>query len=808
MHCGMNRRGIMFKNYIKIALRNISRTKIFTFINIIGLAIGMAGTLMMLMYVANELSYENFHKNRNQIFRVSVDYGDKNSKMQFAGAMPALGPTLKEEFPEVENSVRFERDEHTLLEYNGNKFHEQNLFFVDPSVFDVFSFTILRGNQEAVLDAPFSMVITEEKAQKLFGGDDPVGKKVVYNSRHPVKITGIMKNIPANTHLKCDFLMSFSTLESLGRIPERPWNVFGDTYTYLLVKKDAPVEELKVKIHGLLERNTDKRLAISITFDLLKLTDIYMKSKAIVDLSPKGNMTYVYVFSSVAVLVLLIACFNFMNLSTARSLRRMKEVGMRKVMGAKRLQIIKQFLGESLVITLLAVILALVLFELFYPVLNAFLENRLTIGQQNFRYLFGIVPLVVIIVGVMAGSYPAFFLSKYQPIHAIADRFSPVSGHTGFRRVLVIAQFAMAVILIISTAAIFRQLDFMKNSDLGFKKENVVLVNFRPRDPDFSSKYPVLINQFKQHPQVVSVAGAYTVPGRFSKETKTIVKRSGTSVENFSIQAISVGFDYIESMGMKIVEGRNFRRDFLTDEKSAMLLNQEAVRKMNLSDPLGVKFNVPGSGGMREMTVIGVVRDFHVYSLKQKIEPLMLYINPDYFYNIAIRIRSEDTRNTLAGLEKTWKSIFPNTSFDYDFLENSYNRLYISEEKVGQLLTLFSGLAIFVACLGLFGLASYMAEQRYKEIGIRKVLGADVSRIVFLLSKDFTKSVLIANILAWPVGYYIVSKWLQNYAYRIGIGLWMFLAAGLVVLSIALITVSYQAVKAALANPVDTLRYE
>jgi len=486
----------------------------------------------------------------------------------------------------------------------------------------------------------------------------------------------------------------------------------------------------------------------------------------------------------------------------------MKEVGMRKVLGAKRLQIIKQFLGESLVITFLAVALALVLFELLYPVLNAFLENSLSIGQQNFRYLFGIVPLVVIIVGVLAGSYPAFFLSKYRPIHAITDGFSPISARSGFRRILVIAQFTVAVILIIGTTVIFRQLDFMKNSDLGFKKENVVLVNFRPRNPDFSGKYSVLLNEFQQHPQVVSVAGAYTVPGRFSKETKTIQGRTGPSVERFSIQAISVGFDYIASMGMEVVEGRNFSRDIPSDEGYGMLLNQEAVKQLSLSDPIGEKFVVPGSGGRREMTVVGVVKDFHVYSLKKKIEPLMLYINPDYFYNIVTQIRPDETQNTLAGLEKTWKIIFPDTLFEYDFLENAYNRLYISEEKIGQLLTLFSGLAIFVACMGLFGLASYMAEQRYKEIGIRKVLGADASRIVFLLSKDFTKSVLIANLVAWPIAYFIVFKWLQNYAYRIDIGFWMFLAAGLVVLSIALFTVSYQAIKAARANPVDTLRYE
>lgn len=798
----------MFKNYIKIAFRNIYRTKLFSFINIIGLAIGMTGALMILMYIANELSYENFHKNRNQIFRVSVEFGDKNNRMRFAGAMPALGPASVEEFPEVENAVRFERDEHTLLEYNEKKFHEQNLFFADPSVFEVFSFTILKGSQETALNDPFSLVITEGKAKKLFGREDPLGKMIIYNSKHPVKITGVMKNIPANTHLKCDFLMSFSSLKSLGRVPDRPWNVFGDTYTYLLVKENASIEDLKLKIHALLEKNTSKDFTEMITFDLLSLTDIHMKSKAIVDLAPRGNMTYVYVFFSVAVLVLLIACFNFMNLSTARSLRRMKEVGMRKVLGAKRLQIIKQFLGESLVITFLAVALALILFDLLYPVLNAFLENSLNIGQQNFKYLFGIVPLVVIIVGVLAGSYPAFFVSNYRPIQAITEGFSPKSARSGFRRILVIAQFAVAVILIIGTTVIFRQLDFMKNSDLGFKKENVVLINFRPRSPDFSGKYSVLLNEFQRQPQVVSVAGAYTVPGRFSKETKTIQRRTGSSVEMFSIQAISVGFDYIASMGMEIVEGRNFSRDIPSDEGYSMLLNQQAVKQFNLSDPIGEKFVVPGPGGRREMTVAGVVKDFHVYSLKMKIEPLMLYISPDYFYNIVMRIRPDEIQNTLASLEKTWKRILPDAPFEYDFLENSYNRLYISEEKIGQLLTLFSGLAIFVACMGLFGLASYMAEQRYKEISIRKVLGADVSRIVFLLSKDFTKSVLIANLVAWPIAYFTVFKWLQNYAYRIDIGFWMFLAAGLVVLLLALFTVSYQAIKAARANPVDILRYE
>ena len=799
---------MMLKNYLKVALRNLSRTKIFSLINITGLAIGMAGTLMILMYVTNELSYENFHKNRKQIYRVSVEFGEKDNTMRFAAVMPALAPALVEEVPEVINAVRFERDEHALLEYEERKFNEQNFFFADPSVFEIFSFSMIKGSRQTALNDPFSTVITERAAQKYFGDEEPVGKSMIYNQKYPLNITGVIKNLPANTHLKCDFLVSYSSLETLGKTPEKPWNVFGDTYTYLLLKKGTSPSNLEQQIHNLLEKNTSESFAETIQFGLMKLSDIHLKSEVIVDLAPRGNLAYVYVFSSVALLVLLIACFNFMNLSTARSLKRIKEVGMRKVLGARRSQLVKQFLGESLVITLLSVFFAFVLFEILYPRLNDFLENSLSTGQQNFQYVFILIPAVVLVVGLLAGSYPAFYLSRYQPVQALTDRYAPLSSRSVFRKILVIAQFAMAVILIIGTTVIYKQLDFMKNSDLGFKKQNVVLVNFRPRHPQFKGKYSVMLDQFRQYSHVLSAAGAYTIPGRFSKETKTIQRKVETGIQQFSIQAISVDFDYVDAMGMEIIQGRNFSEEILTDGERGMLLNQEAVRQMNLAEPLGEKFIVPGRGGQREMTVIGVVKDFHVYTLKKKIEPLMLYIHPDYFYTVAVRIRPEDTQGTLAFLEKTWKDIFPDSSFHYTFLEDAYHSLYTSEEKISQLLSLFSGLAVFVACLGLFGLASYMTEQRHKEIGIRKVLGAGVSGLVGLLSKDFTKSVLIANVFAWPVAYYAMNRWLQNYAYRINLGVWMFVGAGLLVLAIALLTVSFQSIKAALANPVESLRYE
>lgn len=798
----------MLKNYIKIGTRNLFRTRVFSFINVTGLAIGIAGTFMILVYVANELNYENFHRNRKRIYRASVEFGDKNNSMHFAGAMPALAPALLDTAPEVENAVRFFRDEKAKIKYAGNEFWEYEFYFADPSVFDVFTFPLIAGNKAGILDDPFSVVITKSIAQKYFGDEDPLGKTLLYNSEHPFKVTGTLKNIPANTHLRCDFLASMATMESLGRMPEKSWNLFGDTYTYLLVKPDTSLPGLLTKIRQLLETNTNQDFAKMLSFELLGLTDIHMKSKAIFDLAPKGNLTYVYVFFAVAILVLLIACFNFINLSTARSLKRIKEVGMRKVLGAGRSQIVRQFLGESMMITLAAVGAALLLFRLVYPLFNGFLENSLTTSQQNFNYLLILVPLVVIVVGVLAGSYPAFFLSRYTPIHALSKQNQPSTGRSLFRRILVVTQFALAIVLMIGTALILSQLDFMKNSDLGFDKKNVLLVQFDSRNPSYDGQYSVLVDRFKQNPQVESVAGAYTVPGRMSKFTMTIQRKSGNQIQNLSIHTVPVDFEYLESVGAELVEGRTFSREITEDEKNSILINQAAVKAFALSDPLGEAFSIPSPDGMREVRVIGVVKDFHVYSLKQKIEPLLLHIDPRHFFTVAIRIQPENTRATVESLKAAWESLFPGNPFEYTFLEDSYNRMYISEEKVGHLLAVFSGLAVFVACLGLFGLTSYMTEQRRKEIGIRKVMGADVSRILLLLSRDITRSVLLANLFAWPAAWLIARRWLQDYAYRVAIGWWMFILAAGLALAIAWFTVSFQAMRAARTNPVDSLRYE
>jgi len=458
----------MFGNYLKIAIRNIIRAKLFSFINIIGLAIGMAGTLMIMTYVAGELSYENFHTNKNRIYRVATDFGQEGSRMPFASTVPALGPALVENLPEVENSVRFEWDPGSKIEYGDQVFGERNIFFVDESVFDIFSFSLICGSKTNVLDAPYSVVISEAVAGKYFGDDDPVGKSIIYNGEYPLKVTGVLKNIPPNTHLKCDFLVSWSTLGALGREYEQPWNQIMSTYTYLLLRRDADHDFLLAKMNELVRENAGEYMAGILTFKLQPLSGIHMNTDAIVDYGSKGNMTYVHVFGSVAILLLLIACFNFINLSTARYQRRMKEVGTRKVLGATRFQLVRQFLAESVCTTLIAVTISLLIFELGYPHLNSFLKTGTEISRYNIRYLYVLLPMIIIAVGFLAGSYPAFILSRYKPVDTFRGRGSPTGGQPILRKILVISQFAAAVILIITTVAIYKQIHFMKSTDLGF----------------------------------------------------------------------------------------------------------------------------------------------------------------------------------------------------------------------------------------------------------------------------------------------------------------------------------------------------
>jgi putative ABC transport system permease protein len=796
----------MIANYLKIAIRNIIRARLFSLINIIGLAIGMAGSLMIMTYVAGELNFESFHKNKDRIYRVATDFGQESSKMPFASTIPALGPALVEHVPEVENAVRFEWDSGSRIEYGDKSFRERNFFFVDESVFDVFSFELIRGSKSEALAAPYSVVISEAVAVKYFGDADPIGKSIIYNDEHPLKITGLIKNIPPNTHLKCDFLVSWSTLGALGREYEQPWNQVMSTYTYLLLKKNADQSRLLNKMKMLVQENAGEFMANILTFKLQPLSKIHMNADAIVDYGPKGNMTYVYVFGSVAILLLLIACFNFINLSTARYRKRMKEVGTRKVLGATRMQLVRQFLAESVCTTLIAVIISLLIFELCYPHLNSFLKTGTEISRYNIRYLYVFLPMIVIAVGFLAGSYPAFFLSRYKPVDTFRDKSSPTGGQSILRKIMVIAQFTAAVILIIITVAIYKQIHFMKNTDLGFNKENVVLLNCPRGGPDDDGNYAVLKEQFLQHPGVLSVSATYTVPGIGSKETRSF-ERVDADISG-QITTIAVDQGFLETLGVELLDGRDFSRDISADIGSAVIINEQAVKALEFEDPIGRNLMLSMNTGLEEVTIIGVIGDFHITSLRERIEPLILYVNPGYYNLIAVRLDQNNSAAAFAHLERTWQSVVPDLPFDFGYLDNSYDGMYAREGKIGMFLVISSLLAIFVTLLGLFGLAAFMSEQRQKEISIRRVFGASIPEVFVLLVRQYTIWMLTAMVIAWPLAFYAGNRWLEGFAYRTNLSWYIFILAGAFAMLVAILTIGLQITKTLISNPADTLRHE
>ncbi len=798
----------MLKNYLKIAVRNILKYKTYSFINISGLAIGIAGSLLILAYVANQLSYENMHKNRAHIYRVSADFGSGQSSIRLAGAFPALGPAAAAEIPEVKAAVRFRVDRSAKIKVGEKEFTEKNFFFADSNVFNVFTFPLIEGNKNTALNNPSSIVISENIAKKYFGSSDPLGKQITYNGKFDFIVSGVMKNVPANTMLRCELIAPYSRAMEINK-PKLPWIQWGEDYTYLYLRDHASVEKLKKELHKIYLKNTNPSMASMMHFIVLPMKDIYFESNMMGELGPTGSLTSVYLFSSIAILVLLIACLNFINLSTAKSLRRSREVGMRKVLGAGRGKLIRQFFGESFVITFIALLVSLIIYELVNPFLYNYFDIQLP-GNSFLNFNFLLVLLIIIFfVSLVAGIYPAIFMSKFKPIDSL--KTSGLKGATGasLRKVLVTLQFVITIFLIIGTAAIYKQLNFMQNSNLGFNKQNVIVINYPIKDKSAAEKYKVIKQTFQSVPGVIDVSGAYTLPGINNKETQS-VQLPGQSDKEFTMfQAVGVDYDYLPALGIKLIKGRNFSKKFSSDSANSIIMNATAVKDLGLKNPIGAKVYLPGGKNNRRLvTIIGVMKDFHVTSFYKKIDPMFLYINQARYYNIALKINASNTQKIIASLKAGWEKILPGKQFDYSFLDQIYNNLYQSDQKTGSLLSIFSILSILIACMGLFGLVSYSVEVRTKEIGIRKVLGADLKNITVLLSKDFIKWTLIANIFAWPIAYFVVSKWLDEFAYKTSIGIPIFLLAALIVFLIALLTVSVQALKAALANPVKSLRYE
>ena len=591
----------------------------------------------------------------------------------------------------------------------------------------------------------------------------------------------------------------------MGKDFDKPWNNWGDDLTYVLLNNNASTTSLIKKMDEMLLENTGEWFVSRMNFIVQPLSEIHWDTESRGDIGAKGNKMYIYIFLSAALFVLIIACFNFMNLSTSRYLDRTKEIGIRKVVGAQRCQLIKQFITESFVITTISIIIGVILFEFIHSLLYSYLDSQAMLNVVSFNYFYAIVSVMILIVGLFAGGYPALFLSRFKPGEIM--KRGNVDGATklSFRNILVVIQFVISIILIFGTTIIYKQLNYMKNSDLGFEKENVLLLHFPFSNKLAKQKYSVLRDELKKNPNIEAVTSAYTVPGINSRMNMSVRKKDDSPENSINLQALPADFGYSKSMGLKIIEGRDFSDKFSLEEQESVILNQTAVKALDLHNPIGKKLKLHGN---KDVTVIGVALDFHVQSFHNKINPMLIYINREMFVLMALKIKPNNTNATIAYIREAWQDVLPDVEFNYRYMEDAYDKLYQAEEKTGRLLSIFTALALMISCLGLFGLASFITNKRIKEIGIRKVLGASVSGIIFLLNKDFIKRVIFANVFAWPIAWIAMHKWLQYFAYQIEISLWSFILAGLLALVIALLTVSYQAIMSAIANPVESLRYE
>jgi len=787
--------GQMIKNYLKIAVRNISRYKGYSFINITGLAVGMACCILILLWVNDELGYDRFHENADRICRVVQDINFTDHSTTWAISQGPLGPGLKKDFPEIENMVRITGRGFRF--FYDNKSFDERVGLADGSVFEVFSFPLLKGDQETALTEPNSIVLTQEMAAKYFGTEDPLGKVLKADNQYDFLVTGVLKKFPLNSHMQYDFLIPFIFGRELNYTVDNWRN--SQFSTYVLLKDGISPKEAAGKISGyLFDKPTIEKDA---RLNLQPLTRIHLYSDYEFDFA-QGDITNVRIFSLVAFFILLIACINFMNLTTARSGNRAREVGMRKVAGAFRTDIIKQFFGESILLTLIALVFALGLVALLLPVFNDLAAKELSLlNSAGWSLLLGLF-FLAIVTGIFSGSYPALFLSAFQPVKVLKGTFRSGKKSSMFRRILVVTQFSLTIMLIITTVFVFHQLNYMKNKKLGYEREHLVYFGIRG---DIGTKFTAFKEELLQNSAVSSITTTSSVPTYGYAFSNSLWQWEGQNPdEELLMRAVFVSEDYFKTFGMEMATGRVFSREFSTDTTNALIVNEEAVKAMRMDSPLGKRLGQ----GNNQTSIIGVVKNYNFRSLRQAIDPLILIYNPRNTGVVFARLDTSNIPAALSYVESVFKKFAPGYPFNYRFLDDALDSLYRSEQRIGALFRYFSILAILISCLGLFGLASFMAEQRTKEIGIRKVLGASISQIMLLLSREFTKWVLVANVIAWPIAYYAVRQWLRSYAYKVEITLWPFILAAALAFIIALLTVSFQAFKAASVAPVESIQYE
>ncbi len=800
----------MFKNYLKIAFRNVQKHKAYAFINIAGLAIGMACCILIISFITTELSYDQFHENKDNIYRLGLDASLGGNQMLMPISTAPAAPALIQEYPEVLDAVRFSPVGNVSIKDKDLEFFEENVAFVDSSFFNVFTFPLIKGDPRTALKTAYSMVMTEDAAKKYFGDEDPIGKILKVDNRNDYTVTGVVENSPKNSHFTFDILCSFESLYAQNRERMEVWLSFS-YYTYVLLQDNFDPKELENKFPALVETHmgpTLKAVGGKIDFFLQPLTQIHLRSHMENEMSANSDIAYIYIFAAIALVILFIACINFMNLSTARSALRAREVGIRKVVGAERKELIRQFLGESLIYSFFSMLVAIGLAHLVLPLFSSLSGRDLTIDYFGMPWLIPSLIGMILFVGLAAGSYPALFLSSFQPVKVLKGRLKAGATNARFRSILVVGQFVISIGLIISTGVILNQLRFMKNKNLGFEKRNILVVT--TSDGPARESIESIKQEFKKIPGVLNAGLTSQLPGR-EASVSPYVPEGFSATEAQLMKGIDIDHDFIPTLGITIIAGRNFSPEFGTDASDAIIINEAAARKFGWTEPIGKKiedFSGEEIEDRSARTVVGVIKDIHMSSLHNLIMPLYINNESDDWDSIALKISPNNVGGTIDKLRAKWSELYPNQSFDYYFLDDSLATLYESEGRLSQIFSSFTLFAIFIACLGLFGMASFTAEQRTKEIGIRKVLGASVSGVVVLLAKDFLKLVLIANILAWPLAYLAMKEWTKGFAYQAGIGVWMFVITGVLAAVIALLTVSFQSIKAALSHPINAIKYE
>ncbi len=811
----------MIKNYFKIAWRSLMKYKFISFINLFGLTVGLTCCLLITTYILNELSYDRYNKNAKNIYRLTRTFNNEDGvvSLKLSTVSPPFGYYFPTDFPEIKKMTRLMNTGITTFRYKEKIINEPDVYFADENFTDVFTIDVIHGDAKTALKDPFAVMLSEEIAKKYFGNEDPINKTLRISNQFDVKVTGVYKSFPTNAHFHPGVLLSFNTLKD-----DR---VYGDKnlqtnwgnnsfFTYLLLPDHYDAKKMIARFPAFLDQRMDKsqydgkQPSKFTSLDLQKLTDIHLYSHTDYEAEPNGDIKRVYIFSMIGFFILLIACINYMNLSTARSALRAKEIGIRKVIGARKKELILQFLNESVLLSWLAILIAALLLYLSLPWLNSISGQHLSIAiLLKWQVLIPIL-LAPFVVGILSGIYPALFMSSFQPVKTLKGLFKVGGSTISFRKALVVVQFAISIVLIFTTIIVYQQLNYMQQTSLGYDKEHLVTLSY---SNTINTQYETFRNELMKTPAITEVARSSRIPTGRLLDASAAYTMSGDSMQPIKtdIKYLAADYDFIPTFGVHIIAGRNFSREFALDTAN-FILNEAAVKAIGWKSPqdaIGREFKYDDIRGH----IIGVIGDFHFESLRQEIVPICLAKPPitatdSRFNSITIKVAGNNIPGALTALETTWKKFLPEIPCQYSFLDDKFEELYASEQRQGTIFTTFSCIAIFIACLGLFGLSAFSITQRIKEIGVRKVLGANVGSIVTLLSKDFLKLVLIASVIAFPIAWYAMTHWLQDFAYRISIHWWVYLLSGVLALIVALATVSYQAIKAAVVNPVTSLRSE